>query len=485
MPPQFLALPLVVKSLFGVSGSATSVKSLNNIGERSRLDKPVRARHQPRKGASSEAERTSMSVFVLDQRKRPLMPCSEKRARLLLSLKRAVVHRIMPFTIRLKDRRAEDSHLQSMALKLDPGSKTTGIALARVELSLQGEIHHAVHLAELAHRGEDVHKAIQQRSRYRRRRRSANLRYRQPRFLNRRRSPGWLPPSLCSRMGNVLTWVRRYRRWVPIRKIEVEQVKFDLALMQNPEVAGVEYQKGELSGWEARAYLLEKFHHRCVYCSKGNTAFEIDHQVPRSRGGSDRVSNLVLSCHDCNSAKGNRTAAEFGYPDVATQAKQPLRYAAAVNVTRFVLVGALRKEDLPLGTWSGGRTRWNRDRFGIEKTHALDALCVGNLVAVVVKQQYTLSITAQGRGRYQRTLVGDSGFPRGYLMRQKRVRGFSTGDLVRAVVPKPLKTAGAHMARVAVRAKGSFRVGKVDGINARYCHLLQRNDGYEYTLKQR
>jgi hypothetical protein len=104
---------------------------------------------------------------------------------------------------------------------------------------------------------------------------------------------------------------------------------------------------------------------------------------------------------------------------------------------------------------------------------------------VHVGKPRTLEISAQGRGRYQRTLVGDSGFPRGYLMRQKRVRGFSTGDLVRAEVPEHLKTRGVHMARVAVRASGSFRVGKVDGINARYCHLLQRSDGYEYALKQR
>jgi 5-methylcytosine-specific restriction endonuclease McrA len=426
-----------------------------------------------------------MSVFVLDQHKQPLMPCSEKRARLLLSRKRAVVHRIMPFTIRLKDRRVQDSCLQPMALKLDPGSKTTGVALARLEQTEAGEIHHAVHLVELSHQGEDVHKAMQQRARYRRRRRSTNLRYRQPRFLNRKRVVGWFPPSLRSRLGNILTWVRRYRQWVPVGRIEVEQVKFDLALMQNPEVAGIEYQRGELSGWEVRTYLLEKFHRRCVYCGKCNTAFELDHQVPRSRGGSDRVSNLVLSCHDCNTAKGNRTAAEFGYPDVATQAKQPLRDAAAVNATRLALVEALRKEGLPLGTWSGGRTRWNRDRFALRKTHALDALCVGNLAGVDMGRQRTLSIVALGRGRYQRTLVGDSGFPRGYFMRQKRVRGFSTGDLVRAVVPEHLKTRGIHMARAAVRATGSFRVGKVDGINAKYCHLLQRSDGYEYTLKER
>jgi 5-methylcytosine-specific restriction endonuclease McrA len=426
-----------------------------------------------------------MSVFVLDQHKKPLMPCSEKRARHLLTKKRAIVHRVAPFTIRLKDRIVQESILQPIVLKLDPGSRTTGMALVRVEQTEAGEIHHALHLAHLHHRGQAVHEAMGQRARYRRRRRSANLRYRAPRFLNRRRPTGWLPPSLRSLVGNVLTWAKRYQRWVPLHRIEVERVKFDLALLQNPEVSGVDYQRGELVGWEVRAYLLEKFGRRCVYCGATNQPFEIDHVHPRSRGGSDRVSNLVLSCHDCNSRKGNQTATEFGHPQVEAQAKAPMRDAAAVNATRFALVETLRSLGLPLGTWSGGRTRWNRDRFGIQKDHALDALCVGALAGVVPGRGRTIRIIAQGRGRYGRTLVTDSGFPRGYLLQQKRVRGFATGDLVRAEVPAPLKTRGKHQGRVAVRATGSFRVGKVDGIHVTYCQLVQRSDGYELALLPR
>ncbi len=270
-----------------------------------------------------------MPVFVLDQRKHPLMPCSERRARLLLSRKRAVVHRVWPFTIRLKDRSREASQVQPIALKLDPGSKTTGMALVRIEPTQDGEIHHAVQLADLTHRGEVVHRALQQRAGYRRRRRSANLRHRPPRFANRGRQSGWLPPSLRSRIGNVLTWARRYGRWAPLSRIEIERVKFDMALLQDPEITGILYQRGELFGWEIRSYLLEKFGRRCVYCGRGDTAFEIDHVVPRSRGGTDRVSNLVLSCHDCNSAKGDQTAAEFGHPHVEGEAQLPLRDAAA------------------------------------------------------------------------------------------------------------------------------------------------------------
>ena len=312
-----------------------------------------------------------MSVFVLDKRKRPLMPCSEKRARLLLSTCRAVVHRLIPFTIRLKERTRQESAVQPTVLKVDPGSQTTGMALARMEATDSGQVHHALHLAELIHRGEEVRERLRKRAGYRRRRRGANLRYRAPRWSNRRRKPGWLPPSLQSRIGNVLTWARRYQRWIPISRIEVERVKFDIALLQQPELTGVEYQRGELFGWEVRSYLLEKFGRRCAYCRISHVPFEIDHQVPRSRGGSNRVSNLVLSCHSCNLAKGNRTAAEWGHPEVEGQARAPFQGAAAVNATRYALVEALLTLGVPIGTWSGGRTRWNRDRFGYEESALL------------------------------------------------------------------------------------------------------------------
>ncbi len=263
-------------------------------------------------------------------------------------------------------------------------------------------------------------------------------------------------------------------------------MRFDTQLLANPEITGVAYQQGTLAGWEVRAYLLLKYEYRCAYCGKGDVPLEIEHIRPRSRGGSDRISNLCLACHECNQAKGNKTAAEWGHPQVEKQAQAPLKDAAAVNATRESLVEALRVFGLPIGTWSGGRTRFNRARFGIEKTHALDALCVGDLAGVVKGSLKTLSIQAVGRGDHCRTLWTESGFPRGYKMRQKRVAGFATGDRVQAIVPARLKTAGTHVGRVAVRSSRSFsirtRQGKVDGINAGYCRVVQRGDGYEYAL---
>ncbi|WP_276959237.1 RNA-guided endonuclease IscB [Allomeiothermus silvanus] len=425
-------------------------------------------------------------VFVLDKRKKPLMPCSEKRARRLLQRGRAVVHRFQPFTIRLKDRTREDSQLQPVGLKLDPGSKVTGVALVRREVRAEGPWDHALHLAQIVHRSEAIRERMGKRSAYRRRRRSANLRYRAPRFDNRTRPQGWLAPSLRSRVDNVSTWVDRYRRLAPIRFVEVESVRFDTQVLQDPEISGTLYQQGELLGHEVREYLLEKWGRRCAYCGTEGVPLEVEHIVPRSRGGSDRVSNLTLACRACNQAKGNRTALEFGHPEVQARAKLPhpatrrkkhLKDAAAVNATRHAIRNRLSAMGLPVRAWTGGRTKYNRIRLGIPKTHALDALCVGDIAGVSNSQVPLLQIKALGRGWRCRTNVDAHGLPRGYRMRSKAVRGFRTGDLVHAVVPEG-KQAGVHTSPVAVRASGSFRVGTADGISWKYCRLLQRADGY-------
>jgi hypothetical protein len=99
----------------------------------------------------------------------------------------------------------------------------------------------------------------------------------------------------------------------------------------------------------------------------------------------------------------------------------------------------------------------------------------------------SLAIKATGRGAYQRTRLNAYGFPRGYLTRKKRIKGFQTGDMVRAVVPTG-KKAGVHTGRVAVRATGSFNIqtltGVVQGVNAKYCTAISRADGYSYTQQK-
>ncbi|MBV8315218.1 MAG: RRXRR domain-containing protein [Planctomycetaceae bacterium] len=434
-----------------------------------------------------------MSVFVIDKRKKPLMPCSEKRARQLLERRRAVVHRLYPFTIRLKDRIGGD--VQPVRIKLDPGSTVTGLAVVREHDAGQ----HVLCLAEITHRGHTVAKGMKSRSAYRRRRRTANLRYREPRFDNRRRPDGWLTPSMRSRIGNILTWVARLRRVCPVAALSQERVKFDLQQMEDPEISGAEYQQGTLAGYELREYLLEKWGRTCAYCGEKDVPLQIEHIHPKSKGGSDRVSNLVLACEPCNRRKGNRPVEVFlkdtiQDPDEAAkvlakilkQAKAPLKDVAAVNATRWELFRRLQATGLPVETGSGGRTKWNRIRLDIPKSHALDAACVGDVEAVSGWQIPVLKIEAKGRGQYQRTNVTDCGFPRGEpFLSRKMVRGFRTGDIVKAVVTTGTKI-GTYLGRVAVRKTGDFKVktanGPVDHLSWKACTVQQRADGYAYSL---
>ncbi|SAL04528.1 hypothetical protein AWB78_07011 [Caballeronia calidae] len=137
------------------------------------------------------------------------MPCSEKRTRLLLARGRARVHRVVPFVIRLTDRDAASSQLQPLRLKIDPGSKTSGLAIVRDTEALDtasGELGRgaaALSLFELVHRGRQISEALTARGAIRRRRRG-NLHYRAPRFLNRTRSSDWLAPSLQT--GSIPRW---------------------------------------------------------------------------------------------------------------------------------------------------------------------------------------------------------------------------------------------------------------------------------------
>lgn len=425
-----------------------------------------------------------MSVFVLDKRGNPLMPCSEKRARLMLERGRARVHRLYPFTIRLVDRLQEDSELQDVSIKIDPGSKTTGLAVIRQE----GKDVHILHLANLTHRGATIRDNLQGRSACRRRRRG-NLRYRAARFLNRgNKKKDWLAPSLMHRVNTALSWVRRYRRLAPITGIAVERVKFDTQKLECPDISGAEYQQGTLAGYTIREYLLERDGRKCAYCGKEKVPLEIEHIVPRSRGGSNRLSNLTLACRTCNEKKGSQTIEVFlkGQPEVLRRVKANMRRsladAAAVNATRERLFLDLLRTGLPVETGSGDQTKFNRVRLGIEKDHCLDAACVGAIDQVFGADKPVLHIKCTGRGQYQRTKPDRFGFPRLRLTRQKLQKGFQTGDMVKAMVPKG-KKAGIHIGRVAVRSSGSFNVGKVQGVHWKYCRIIQRADGYDYSTK--
>ncbi|NEO60949.1 MAG: HNH endonuclease [Moorea sp. SIO4G2] len=424
-----------------------------------------------------------MRVFVLDKNLKPLDPCRPARARLLLKQGRAKVFRRYPFTIILPDLEVENCTTHNHQLKIDPGAKTTGLAIRQNNTVIWG--------AEITHRGFQIRDALTSRRQLRRSRRNRKTRYRKPRFLNRKRPERWLAPSLMSRVHNILTWVKKLIRFCPIAGISQELVRFDTQKMENPEISGTEYQQGTLYGYEIREYLLEKWNRKCAYCGTTDTKLEIEHIKPKSLGGSDRVSNLAIACHDCNQAKGNQDIEQFlsGKPEVLkqvlSQAKRPLADAAAVNATRWKLYNELQLTGLPVETGSGGQTKYNRRRFNLVKTHWLDAACVGNVQSIYVENYQPLSIVAKGHGTRKICRTDKFGFPKRYCSRTKIHKGFQTGDIVKAVVTKGKKI-GTYIGRVATRKTGSFNIstanGLIQGISHKYCQPIHKKDGYAYTI---
>ncbi len=420
-------------------------------------------------------------VLVLDTNKQPLEPCSPTIAKKLLKAGKAAVFRQYPFTIILK-KAVDNKEVKSCQLKLDPGSKTTGIAIL--------QDNKLVWAAELTHRGQQIKDDLESRRSLRRGRRGRKTRYRQPRFLNRTRAKGWLAPSLEHRVLTMMTWVNRLIKLCPIKSIAMELVRFDTQKMQNPEISGTEYQQGTLYQYEVREYLLEKFNRICAYCGAKDTPLEVEHINPKSKGGSNRVSNLTIACVPCNQAKSNRDIQEFLSDNpsllkrILSQAKTPLKNAAAVNSTRWKLFNFLKKTELPVVAGTGGQTKFNRTQQKLPKTHWLDAACVGDTPQLKILTNQPLLINCSGHGNRQICGTNKYGFPIRHRSNQKIHKGFQTGDIVKAVVTKGKKI-GTYTGRVLVRASGNFdistAIGRVAGISYKYCSHIHKKDGYQYS----
>ncbi len=335
-----------------------------------------------------------MKVFVLSHSGKPLMPTTPRRARIFLKTRRARVVSREPFTIQL--RFETTTHTQPVTVGVDTGSQTVGIAAtANRQVVFQAEMHLRT----------DISGKLIQRRQYRRTRRSRKTRYRAARWANRRKSSGWLPPSLRAKAEATVKAVRFVARVLPISQINVEIGSFDTQKMQNPEVSGVSYQQGQLQGYLLREYLLAKWQRQCAYCHTSGVALQVEHLIPKSRGGSDRTSNLVIACEPCNKRKGTRTAAEFGYPEIQAQARRPLKDAAHVSSIKTAVVSLLAQQfgAERVAVRYGYETKYQRIQvLNLPKSHAYDAVAIACAIGEVVKPLTTgYQLRCVPRGHYQ------------------------------------------------------------------------------------
>ena len=297
-------------------------------------------------------------VYVQSVDGAPLMPCTEAKARRLLKQHGARRVRNTPFTIRLRS--VVDGHVQPVSLGVDPGYRHIGLSATTDSRVL---------FEAVAECRTDIPKLMEKRLSLRRGRRHRRTRYREPRFDNRVRSKhrGWLAPSVEQRIGYHNHLIDFVCSILPISSITVEEAKFDIHRIQNPDVEGVGYQQGPQYGFDnVKEYVRWRDEYRCRKC-RSRTHLEVHHIVQRKDGGSDRPDNLVTLCHDCHAALHR---GEFTLRKPRGGYKAP----TFMGVMRIKLVERLKARygDM-VHTTFGYITRIGRTTAGLPKDHNTDA----------------------------------------------------------------------------------------------------------------
>ena len=412
------------------------------------------SRTRKRQPSPQQPPRRANRVFVHDADGKPLAPCTPRRARMLIDRKRVVRRYYRPFTIQLKSRANDNPVQNDTEVRTTPGRRTTGIA---VVLKTPRE-DRTVYQEEIRHR-TDISRRLQERRNHRRRRRSTKW-YRAPRFDNRRRAADRLPPSLESVASNQEHRIARLSERSGAGTAVVQDSKFDTQKVLDPTIKGHEYQQGPLYLTHLRAYIRELWSHRCAYCGKAawesRTHFELDHVVPRSKGGPTNVGNLVWACRPCNQAKADNDLDAFlaENPERSTAVLQrahrrkPLAAAGGMAWICQTLVKRLKSRELRVRTTTGADTAHARKQLGIPKSHADDAACCGT-GRPVTQLRETSRLRAVGHGRrkqikslpeteYLRWRLKPRGKRRripcpGHARHPNVVHGVRTGDLVRVL----------------------------------------------------
>ena len=315
-------------------------------------------------------------VYVLDIEGSPLMPTERHgKVRRLLRDELAHVIRLQPFTIQLDYE--STTYKQGVSLGIDAGSKHVGVSATTEKKELLS--------AEVVLRTDVVNK-LASRLELRRSRRHRKTRYRKPRFDNRRKAEGWLPPSIRSKVESHLKVIRMVHSLLPVSKTMIEVAQFNQQKMENDLIQGTDYQQGEQMGfWNVREYVLARDGHKCQHCKgkSGDKVLNVHHLESRKTGG-NAPGNLITLCETCHKAYHR---GEF---ELKIKRNTSLRDAAVMNILRWAVYDQAKAEFGNVRMTYGYITKHTRIENGIEKTHCADAFCISLNLKAVRSESYLL-----------------------------------------------------------------------------------------------
>ena len=302
-------------------------------------------------------------VYVINKEGKPLMPCSEAKARKLLKTKKAHIVNYCPFTIQL-DFDCENK-TQDITLGVDAGSKIVGLSATTETKELY---------ASNVELRNDIVKLLSDRRALRRSRRNRKRRYRKARFDNRIKSKkkGWLAPSILNKITTHLKFIADVYKILPITKLVVEVASFDIQKIKNPEISGEEYQQGEQLGfWNIREYVLFRDNHECQYChGKSKDSVLNVHHIESRRTGGNSPNNLITLCETCHHKYHN------GEIELNLKRGKYYRDATFMGIMRWALYNKLKELYPNVHLTYGYITKHTRIENNLPKDHYIDARCI-------------------------------------------------------------------------------------------------------------
>ena len=418
----------------------------------------------------------------MNMRGDPLMPCTQKKARILLKEGKAVIYKYDPFTIQLTYATGETK--QDCHIGIDTGSKHIGMAItSENKVLFKGEI-------ELR---QDVKSNIDTKHIYRRSRRNRKTRYRQPRFLNRKRSDKWLPPSLQNRVDHTFHWIDTFCSLVSDPILHIEVGKFDTAKMINPEINGVDYQHGQTYGFfEERYFVFARDNYTCQCCGKSkDKILQTHHIIYRSNGGTDRVDNLITVCTDCHTSKNHQKGGIlYKWQEQHKKVKQ-YKEPPFMNAIRKRIFARYPNAH----TTYGSETTPHRKELGLEKTHYNDSITISGITNIKEDPKEWLLIKQfrkKKRSLHEATARKGRKEPNCFQKRNSKntpfYRGFYLNDKVKVF-------GHGQIGYITGFTSGGAYVKNVDGeyitipnksykqVSIKYLKLLSHNNNWQYVVK--
>ena len=304
----------------------------------------------------------NLRVFVKNMRGEALMPCSQKKARILLKEDKAKIFKHNPFTIQMLIPTGETK--QEVHLGVDTGAIHIGIAATSGnKVLMKGEV-------ELR---DDIHKNIESRKILRKNRRSRKTRYRKSRFLNRKKKISWLPPTVQSKIDATFRWINEFESLLPSPILHIEVGKFDVAKIINPEISGDEYQNGECAGYyDVRYFVFARDNYTCQVCKKKNQILNTHHIVYKSCGGTNRSDNLITVCSNCHTAENHKNGGILYDWMIKNKKVKQYKDATFMNIVRKRIFYMYPNAIITYGS----ETSPYRKELGLDKTHYNDAIAI-------------------------------------------------------------------------------------------------------------